>query len=112
MKTRLLLLILALCSASCQDNAFLPSQELIQTRAVVDKNNISISNPELITNWENLKEITLNTIGTSTINKRVSTPWTDSSTPLSEKFRKEKFVMILRQRTGGLCCFTPLKKWD
>ena len=79
MKTRLLLLILALCSASCQDNAFLPSQELIQTRAVVDKNNISISNPELITNWENLKEITLNTIGTSTINKRVSTCFLDAA---------------------------------
>ena len=105
MKTRLLLLILALCSASCQDNAFLPSQELIQTRAVVDKNNISISNPELITNWENLKEITLNTIGTSTINKRVSTPWTDSSTPLSEKFRKD-----IKAEDGWIMLFHTFKE--
>lgn len=105
MKTRLLLLTLALCSASCQDSAFLPSQELIQTRAVVDKNNISISNPELITNWENLKEITLNTIGTSTINKRVSTPWTDSSTPLSEKFRKD-----IKAEDGWIMLFHTFKE--
>lgn len=105
MKTRLLLLILALCSASCQDNAFLPSQELIQTRAVVDKNNISISNPELITNWENLTEITLNTVGTSTINKRVSTPWTNSSTPLSEKFRKD-----IKAEDGWIMLFHTFKE--
>lgn len=105
MKTRLLLLILVLCSASCQDNAFLPSQELIQTRAVVDKNNISISNPELITNWENLTEITLNTVGTSTINKRVSTPWTNSSTPLSEKFRKD-----IKAEDGWIMLFHTFKE--
>lgn len=105
MKTRLVLLTLVLCLASCQDNVFFFSQDPVLTRGIVDNNNVSISNPELITNWENLKDITLNTIGTSTINKRVSTPWNDSSTPLSEKFRKD-----IKAEDGWIMLFHTFKE--
>lgn len=79
----------------------------MQTRTIVSENGVSTSNPDLISNWENLSEIVLNTekitSGTS-----VTTPWADgSSSPLSESFRKDikkadgwKMLFHTFKRTG------------
>lgn len=59
------------------------------TRAIVDENRPSSSNPDLLTDWENLENIVLNTVNATGEGDKVSTPWTDSnSSNLSESFRK------------------------
>ena len=47
---------------ACSDyEEFISDQPDIMTRAIVDKNHPSISNPDLINNWENLTRVYLNT---------------------------------------------------
>ncbi len=76
---------------SCQDIAVFESQDTLKARATVDSDgdNISISNPTLINNWENVTVIRLNTEG-DTNSHRVTSPWTEgSSGPLSADFRND-----------------------
>lgn len=91
MKKYFLLVVTTLLMA-CQDT--LPpteeSNEYPTTRAIVDINRVSTSNPDLLDNWENVGTIVLNTIGNSGIQKKVTPPWQDgTSTLLTNKFRKD-----------------------
>ena len=77
---------------SCtEDDILLKSDNKPLTRAVVDGNDVSISNPSLLSNWENVKEIKLNTLGTDNKNVIVSSPWNGdgNASPLPESFRKD-----------------------
>lgn len=78
---------------SCNNNVDINDETTcnIKTRAIVTGNNTSISNPNLLNDWENVDTIVINTLGTDTNNKRVTTPWhkEGSSSSLSENFRKD-----------------------
>lgn len=64
-------------------------KSMVQTRAIVDEYRPSSSNPDLLTNWENLEEIVLNTEKPTGGGYKVDVPWTDGiSSNLSESFRK------------------------
>lgn len=81
-------IILLLCLVSCQKD--FEFEEFPISRAIVDENRSSISNPDLIYNWENIDRITINTIGADLTSKKVTPPWSDgTSSPLSEIFRKD-----------------------
>lgn len=102
---RYLFLILAACLVACQNDLNL-NNESPTTRAIVDESNSSISNPNLLSNWENIQTITLNTIGTPTQNRKVTSPWSDGvSTQLSDKFRKD-----IKQENGWKMLFHTFKE--
>lgn len=76
---------------SCQDIFEYEEQDMLQTRAIIDSNgeNISISNPTLINNWENVTTIRLNTAG-DVNSHRITSPWSEGSAgPLSDDFRND-----------------------
>lgn len=52
-------------------------KSMVQTRAIVDEYRPSSSNPDLLTNWENLEEIVLNTEKPTGGGYKVDVPWTD-----------------------------------
>lgn len=71
------------------------------TRAIVDSVNVSISNPDLIDNWENIDEILLNTSG-----EAVTAPWCDGATThLPSDFRKD-----IKKKDGWRILFHTFKK--
>lgn len=75
------------------------------TRAIVDENRESISNPDLIWNWENISEILLNA-EKITSGQSVTAPWADgSSSPLPETFRKD-----IKKEDGWKMLFHTFKK--
>lgn len=77
------------------------------TRSIVGENGVSISNPELINNWENLSEIVLNTLGTDIKSRKVDTPWSfnGSSSALPETFRKD-----IKKENGWKMLFHTFKE--
>lgn len=82
-------LVLAVFLVACQDDLNLNNTSFI-TRAIVDPSRVSISNPDLLDNWENVEIIVMNTIGNFNIQKKVTAPWGDGvSTQLPEDFRKD-----------------------
>lgn len=98
-KNFLLGVLLSLGFLSCQDkNTFV---DLPITRAIVDSVNVSISNPDLIDNWENIDEILLNTSG-----EAVTAPWCDGATThLPSDFRKD-----IKKKDGWRILFHTFKK--
>lgn len=100
MKQKYLLgVLLFLGFFSCQDkDAFVDSPI---TRAIVNEVNVSISNPDLIDNWENIDEILLNTPGDT-----VTAPWCDGATThLPSNFRKD-----IKKEDGWKILFHTFKK--
>lgn len=80
------------CLGACAADDELSNLEAdgIRTRAVVPEYGVSTSNPDLISDWENVPRIILNTLGTDTKNKSVTSPWTDGTiSSLPETFRKD-----------------------
>lgn len=91
MRLTLILIFSLLTLLSCQDIAVLESQDTLKARAIVDSDgdNISISNPTLISDWENVTVIRLNTEGDLN-SHRVTSPWAEgSSGPLTNDFRND-----------------------
>lgn len=86
MKKYSCLILLALFVGACSEDIIpIRNGEIAETRAIVGGDNLSISNPDLINNWENIDKIVLNTSG-----EAVTAPWADGTTsPLSEAFRKD-----------------------
>lgn len=88
MKKLLFLLSAYLLLSACSENEEIVSDLSIATRAIVDENNASLTNPDLINNWENLDVIYLNTEKSNGDKESVTAPWANgSSSPLSETFR-------------------------
>ena len=88
MKKLLFLLSAYLLLSACCENEEIVSDLSIATRAIVDENNASLTNPDLINNWENLDVIYLNTEKSNGDKESVTAPWANgSSSPLSETFR-------------------------
>lgn len=107
MKTReLFYLIMIIFLYSCNENEERFTEDVIpMTRTIVDENRESISNPDLIWNWENTSKILLN-IEKMTSGKYVVTPWMDgSSSPLPETFRKD-----IKKEDGWKMLFHTFKK--
>ncbi len=76
-----------------------------KTRVIVVDNQGSISNPDLIWNWENISEIVLNTEKITSGNS-VTAPWADGpSTLLSETFRKD-----IKKEDGWKMLFHTFKR--
>lgn len=78
------------CLGACAADDELSNLEAdgIRTRAVVPEYGVSTSNPDLISDWENVSLIYLNTPATPNI--YVSAPWANStSSSLPETFRKD-----------------------
>lgn len=99
--------VVVVCFGACttDDGMLNLDVENAQTRAIVSEYGESISNPDLITDWENLSEIVLNsekiTSGVS-----VTTPWADgSSSPLPESFRKD-----IKKEDGWKMLFHTFKR--
>lgn len=96
-----------ICFGACSGDDSMQNQggDSTQTRAIVSEYGVSVSNPNLISDWENLSEIVLNsekiTSGTS-----VTTPWADgSSSFLPESFRKD-----IKKEDGWKMLFHTFKK--
>lgn len=83
------LFITAFLNFSCEDEVIKPSLSASpSTRALVVDSNESLSNPDLIDDWENLSTITLNDPLSGGMLHYVSTPWSDGNpSSLSEHFR-------------------------
>ena len=99
------LVILAIFLYSCNEKEEFIDGVSPMTRAIGVDNQGSISNPDLIWNWENISEILLNTeiitTGTS-----VTAPWADGpSTVLSETFRKD-----IKKEDGWKMLFHTFKR--
>ena len=77
------------------------------TRASLPSESLSLTNPDLIFDWENCTEITLNTMGNGVIQKRVSTPWNPylSSTALPDEFCKD-----IKREDGWTMLFHTFEK--
>lgn len=100
-----LFFILTACLVACQNDLNLNSGSP-NTRAIADESRVSVSNPDLLSNWENVQTITLNTIGTPTQNRKVTSPWSDgASIQLSDKFRKD-----IKQEDGWKMLFHTFKE--
>lgn len=101
----LYLAIIVIFLYACSENVEFFNAVSPITRAVVDDNQSSISNPDLIWNWENISEIVLNTEKVTSGNS-VTTPWTDGvSSSLSETFRKD-----IKKEDGWKMLFHTFKK--
>lgn len=92
MKKYLFIIMIALVASlcSCNDDIELEKESSCVTRAIVDGKSTSVSNPDLINNWENISKIVLNTMESGSIAKSVTPPWVNgTSSSLSETFRKD-----------------------
>lgn len=92
MKMHLFNIVIAFMAifSSCADNVDLEKETLCVTRTIVDGNSTSLSNPDLISNWESISTIVLNTMESGSIAKTVTLPWANgTSSSLSEIFRKD-----------------------
>lgn len=92
MKMHLFNIVIAFVAifSSCADNVGLEKETLCVTRTIVDGNSTSLSNPDLISNWESISTIVLNTMESGSIAKTVTLPWANgTSSSLSEIFRKD-----------------------
>lgn len=99
------LVILAIFLYSCNEKEEFIDGVSPMTRAIVVDNQGSISNPDLIWNWENISEILLNTEKITT-GKSVTAPWADGpSTVLSETFRKD-----IKKEDGWKMLFHTFKR--
>lgn len=79
---KLLYIIIVIVAISCTSQEEFPeSHQLPSTRGIVDYNTNSVTNPTLLTDWENLTTIVLNT-STPTNPKTESLPWISGSTTL------------------------------
>ncbi len=93
-----------LCLMSCEDGIL--STESVMTRAIVDESTMSISNPTLINNWENVDEIILNTPGSNGVDNSATTPWKiGAKTLLSSEFCKD-----IKKEDGWRMLFHTFKK--
>lgn len=84
------------CLFSCADNVIevVDDNRDIATRSIVDVNHSSISNPDLLTNWENIEYVVLNTVNADETYDRVTLPWHDGSqTLLPPNFRHDIKVL-------------------
>ncbi|MDE5628829.1 MAG: hypothetical protein K2I69_04640 [Muribaculaceae bacterium] len=99
------LLILCIACIVCACNEELPVRQPLQSpssRSFVTQGTQSVSNPDLIDNWENVKEIKLNR---STDNV-VAAPWAaGTQSPLSEAFRTD-----IKKANGWTMLFHSFEK--
>lgn len=96
-----------ICFAACSadDNILNGEAENALTRTVVSEYGVSTSNPNLISDWENLSEIVLNS-EKITSGKSVTAPWADgSSSLLPESFRKD-----IKKEDGWKMLFHTFKR--
>lgn len=78
----------------------------LSTRATVDMAHNSLSNPNLLENWENVETIKLNSIGSNGIDKTVTAPWvTSTSSNLDYSFRKD-----IKKEDGWVMLFHTFKQ--
>lgn len=109
MKTKIIIrsFVILLLSSSCSDHELLAEREetsTVTTRGVVYDEFGSVTNPNLITDWENINTITLNTVAHVPIT--VSSPWNNEGTSglLSRDFR-----MDIKKENGWTMLFHTLK---
>ena len=77
------------------------------TRASLPSESLSLTNPDLIFDWENCTEITLNTLGNGITKKSVSSPWNKylSPTALPDEFCKD-----IKREDGWTMLFHTFEK--
>lgn len=56
----LIIAINILCSCSNKDIKYISEQATLSSRTMVNEDNVSISNPDLLSHWENISDIFLN----------------------------------------------------
>lgn len=91
------------CFVSCSNEIVTPNvdQNDMATRAIVLEGSTSITNPNLLYNWENVEEIVSNVAG-----ENFTAPWVDgASTYLSTTFRKD-----IKKEDGWEMLFHTFKK--
>lgn len=75
---------------------------------MVTETTASVSNPGLISNWENVTEIVLNKVGNGGSDILVTVPWADgASTKLSTDFCKD-----IKKADGWMMLFHTFKQKD
>lgn len=83
-------IIISLQACHNYEEPYCDDKSMAQTRAIVDEFRPSLSNPDLLSNWENLEEIVLSTERPIGGGYRVGTPWADGiDSNLAESFRKD-----------------------
>ncbi len=102
------LFLMAVCILSaCTDDApELPQSATHEGRGLVTDLTASVSNPDLISNWENVTEIMINQPGTGGADLFVTAPWaTGASTRLSTDFCTD-----IKQADGWMMLFHTFKE--
>lgn len=108
MKKHLLLYVSSLFLLSCSDNDLITYSSdkdsvLESTKGIVYPGDISITNPNLISDWENLIEVTSNKIS----GEKYTLPWVAGATTyLSDEFRtnikkEDGWIMLIHTFKGG-----------
>lgn len=99
------LTLIIIIITSCSDDIVTTSQyePNLGTRAIItDDDDVSLTNPNLLTNWENIDAILLSS------NKYVSAPWANGcTTELTSEFRKD-----IKKEDGWDMLFHTFKKLD
>lgn len=101
---------LILTMTSCSDDQMLEAPnntvEPPMSRAIVGMGNVSTSNPNLISDWENQEMITLNTLNAALQGEKVTAPWANGCmTELLQDFRKD-----IRKADGWKMLFHTFNK--
>lgn len=85
---------------SCQDELE-TSLNGVSTRVIVDGSNVSVTNPQLLNDWENVQTIVLNV----TPEKKVTSPWFDGA----ESHLPSDFCMDIKKEDGWKILFHTFK---
>ena len=112
---KLLYIIIVIVAISCTSQEEFPeSHQLPSTRGIVDSNTNSVTNPTLLTDWENLTTVVLNT-STPTNPKTESLPWISGSTTLIPSYIRNdikkalEYDLHLLERDSK---YHPHKSWS
>lgn len=101
--------LLSLLSTACHQEEVIPISQAdnaairrAATRAALPRESSSATNPDLIFDWENVSEITLNTLGNGVTKKRVSAPWNKS---LNQSALPDEFCKDIKREDGWTMLF-------
>lgn len=82
-------------------------QQQPTTRGIVNPSNTSVTNPTLLTDWENLTTVVLNTSTPDNL-KTASLPWVAGATTLIPPSIRND----IKKRMGGQCYYTHSKTME
>ena len=67
---------------ACTNEVLIEHENGIMTRAIVDESHASTSNPDLLTNWENLEYVVLNKVNADETVDKATLPWRNGAQTL------------------------------